>query len=770
MDEAIWHMERAYEVQPANNAIQRELQRLYGKRDGIEPPKIRLTRAALARMYIKGDLYEQAINELRSTQDPITQRPDLYVLLAQVYFLSGKRVDAAQVANQLLKRLPFCFEANRILSAILTESDRADEAKGYRQRLIALDPYAAHTSPAALTPDEVPDSAVSLEKLEWNPDLTPADMLSQPEWASSLGVEIEDEEQVDESLPEWLDELDEPPPSLEAGSEEPIDSQVLPEDIQDTQMPADDIFEQSPDDDSIPAWMKDAGWEASSEAEEDVSVSISKNDDEESSPDDLVPADLPEWVQAIAPSEDALKNEQYTDEERLEVESESPPVETSALPWLEETLPSSTDTVATWLEEKEPHIPEDAQLDLETGEPIEIPDWLRDLKQDEIPPVPGEYTPDQEIEESLGEGTLEQVAEEGSGSELEKPVRRIALGAAAGILAATHDEDEPTDRDMDEALPESEAEVSDYIEATESIELEDQPLVVTETDDILPEWLKEPEAEPSSDQPELLHPEDQIEPSEEVDEVEIEDTGDQVTDEPEVPVTETTPQFETEDVAPKEDMLVADSEIEGEFPPASPEETLETQIPQDLDEIASGSDDLTPSLAPEGEPPATLEDDEAFAWLEGLAAKQGVDEAMLLSSDEHKDEPPDWVQADAIELSVESAEEADHVENEVDLPESIAPESEDTAEELPEWLMGIQPSDEDVAEPSLAESSEIPDWLKQAEIASSETVRPDGEEVDSQQEAVSAEEIPDWLKSTSAIAGVASVAAIVDEDARSDAA
>ena len=35
MDEAIWHMERAFESQPSNAAIQGELQRLYGRRDGM---------------------------------------------------------------------------------------------------------------------------------------------------------------------------------------------------------------------------------------------------------------------------------------------------------------------------------------------------------------------------------------------------------------------------------------------------------------------------------------------------------------------------------------------------------------------------------------------------------------------------------------------------------------------------------------------------------------------------------------------------------------
>ena len=66
LDAAIWHMERAFEVQPSNAAIQAELQRLFGRRDGVEPPKIRLTRGALAHMYVQGELFPQAISEIRS--------------------------------------------------------------------------------------------------------------------------------------------------------------------------------------------------------------------------------------------------------------------------------------------------------------------------------------------------------------------------------------------------------------------------------------------------------------------------------------------------------------------------------------------------------------------------------------------------------------------------------------------------------------------------------------------------------------------------------
>ena len=66
LDDAIWHMERAFETQPSNAAIQSELQRLYGRRDGVQPPRIRMTRGALAHMYVQGELYPQAISDIKS--------------------------------------------------------------------------------------------------------------------------------------------------------------------------------------------------------------------------------------------------------------------------------------------------------------------------------------------------------------------------------------------------------------------------------------------------------------------------------------------------------------------------------------------------------------------------------------------------------------------------------------------------------------------------------------------------------------------------------
>jgi predicted Zn-dependent protease len=107
---------RAFEVQPYNAAIQDELRRLYGKRDGLEPPKVRLTRGALARMYARGNLCQQAIGELRAALSDDPQRPDLQVLLARMYHLDGQKVEAVETSTALLKKFPNCLEANRLLS------------------------------------------------------------------------------------------------------------------------------------------------------------------------------------------------------------------------------------------------------------------------------------------------------------------------------------------------------------------------------------------------------------------------------------------------------------------------------------------------------------------------------------------------------------------------------------------------------------------------------------------------------------------------------
>src|SRR5512146_2836703 len=198
LDEAIWHMERAFEVQPSNPAIQSELQRLYGRREGVQPPRIRMTRGALAQMYVQGELYPQAISEIKGVLKDDPARMDMQVLLARAYYKSGLKNDAAEVASTVLRSNPYCLDANRVLVDILG-ADHPESVQSYRQRVVELDPYAAQVTSSVFLSDEVPNMAVTLERLDWNGQ--PVGM--QADWQETQAISLESTPPQDQQ-PDWL--------------------------------------------------------------------------------------------------------------------------------------------------------------------------------------------------------------------------------------------------------------------------------------------------------------------------------------------------------------------------------------------------------------------------------------------------------------------------------------------------------------------------------------------------------------------------------------
>jgi tetratricopeptide (TPR) repeat protein len=275
LDEAIWHMERAFEVQPSNAAIQGELQRLFGRRDGVEPPRIRLTRGALARMYVQGELYNQAISEIRAVlgQDP--KRTDLQVLLADAYFRNGQKTDAADGCAELLGQYPYCLDANRLMTEILPGAQGSEAGQQYRQRVSELDPYATFAAESVFHTETVADGAVTLERLDYTGQAK--------DTGAVLGIELEPTSTpADRSAREskWIvspraDEL--------AGSHVPES------------------------DSGVPDFLRDAGWSASGREVADAAQSVAP------APEFVpaaVPADLPAWVKALAPADESEGPEQ----------------------------------------------------------------------------------------------------------------------------------------------------------------------------------------------------------------------------------------------------------------------------------------------------------------------------------------------------------------------------------------------------------------------------------------------------------------------------
>lgn len=182
--QAIWHLERAYEQKPSDQTVQEELRQLYAQRSGAPVQgKLQLTRAALARQYINGMLFDQALIELRAALHETPARVDLQLLLAETMWETQHPIEAGEIAVAILKKLPYCLPANRILARLWLQHERPNDAQVFLDRIAAVDPYAARQ---ILRPDsDAPD----------------------PNILQQLNVDLySDAEQSGES-PTWLDEL-----------------------------------------------------------------------------------------------------------------------------------------------------------------------------------------------------------------------------------------------------------------------------------------------------------------------------------------------------------------------------------------------------------------------------------------------------------------------------------------------------------------------------------------------------------------------------------
>jgi tetratricopeptide (TPR) repeat protein len=168
---AVDHMERAFELQPANPTIQDELKRLYKARDGVEPVRVRLTRGALIKMYARSNLFSQAIAEIRVALNEHSDRFDLEVTLAKMLIQSRQNIEAVECCLNIISKYPFCFDANLILVQTLKETAVAKDVNVFQNRLIELDPYYKFVSKERPDVYSIPDIAVSIDERQNAPSL-----------------------------------------------------------------------------------------------------------------------------------------------------------------------------------------------------------------------------------------------------------------------------------------------------------------------------------------------------------------------------------------------------------------------------------------------------------------------------------------------------------------------------------------------------------------------------------------------------------------------
>ncbi len=289
LEAAIWHMERAFELDSSTTAIQIELKRLYMLRDGETPQKIRLTKGALIRMYAKGGMLHEAIAETLNKFPSMDDRPDIQTLLATLYFQTDQHAAAVDLCQKILQTLPYCFDANLILYHLSSSSEDAGQNEDFRFRILETNPYYAFVQDFNVDVTSIPDDSVMMPRFD--PDLW--DGGSEPEviptWlADKTGtVEQSSTNDVEETLLPgnsassvgMASDLELEAPSLESN-----------ESVMDTQHVSPEL--------DLPEWMTETDNETEEHTvEEEPSVS------EKTSPPDVLPADVPDWIKEMAPSQ-----------------------------------------------------------------------------------------------------------------------------------------------------------------------------------------------------------------------------------------------------------------------------------------------------------------------------------------------------------------------------------------------------------------------------------------------------------------------------------
>jgi tetratricopeptide (TPR) repeat protein len=132
------YIQRAYELQPNNPHIRREYERLLPPSSDDET-QVKLTPAALARLYLIEEMYQSARQELDVLVRDDPTRFDLRVALAEALFRLGQLRECAKQAQEILTTLPYCVKANLLLGYAWVESG-VREGEVYMKRAREIDP------------------------------------------------------------------------------------------------------------------------------------------------------------------------------------------------------------------------------------------------------------------------------------------------------------------------------------------------------------------------------------------------------------------------------------------------------------------------------------------------------------------------------------------------------------------------------------------------------------------------------------------------------
>jgi len=726
LDEAIWQLERAFEINPGNAEIRKELQRLYSDRDGAAPQKLKLTSAALGRLYMREELYQRAIDEFRAVLEEDPERADIQIALAQALSWSEQRQEAARICEALLEQYPNCLKANLILGEILLSAGRQPEAQSLLDTAQAMDPESVVAHELFHDKSPLPPGTVTVPRLdreELDEQLeelkSEAPVADKGTGARKEGPPSDAGKRLDEATPDWLRKLQEE--EKEATPEEV----ATPSEAQE-----------------MPAWLRELA-EESPEQTTDVA-------DAGGPPGHEIDEGIPQWLGDLKEEAGDLPSEEIV-----------PPIgpETVAQPDEEmgakaqEILAQPEGAAGPFQAEGEviQPVPSSVEPEEEPGEPDETPDWLRSLRQEAASDQPAQepIVGEQEVESVLSATALS----EGEFAAPEEEPSNITGQTMDRLRETMPDESASIDEIMT-WMEESKALLGEgEIPAAALEELqpaqESEPLSETTEQEQMPTWLRDlrPEAEGAE---EALLEEDSGAPTEE---------AAIPTQEDEIPtwLREMKPKAMDDEVLPPPQEVgsgLEDEDVAGELEEAG---------------LLAGLEPISEEVFPEAEETAAAERvlEEEAAMEEAVIAPEAPtmvppEEPGLPMANE--EEMPSWLR-DLREETARGEPPAPRVEAETPAPETAMPGAEE--EEMPSWLhdlreeaareepsvpQGEPRSPAEDTSPAIVVEEEMPSWLRQlrAEATGVEPpYQPEGGELPPEATEplpTGEEEVPPWLQ------------------------
>lgn len=799
INQAIWHLERAFEQAPSNQNLQDEIKALYTAKGLPTPRKIRLTSGALARLYARGRLYPQAIKELEKAISQDSERLDLQALLATVLWESHYEIRAGRVAAEVYKRLPFSLDANRILALMWLNVGNKDEAQPFLARVREIDPYLAYE--IENNGQKAPADIVNLPRLDYASERGSAHTESA-DWVTSIdSIEVSQTggltppRQIEDfslsgdmgtgslPTPDWLEKALNAPISDSPGEQRPFS---MIEDVQGSGTPHSETIAAS-------VRAGTTGW---------LDELFTSGERPSGPPLTMMGAadkDNPDWLNEVL-------------EEEQKGASTSPPIPPSppAIPetpldetssWLGDIVGSDTSSVPYtspeevnggttpfWLKEA---MREQKKESPQAAVEEDSDEWLQDLvkKEDEIHPFGPIETPPLNITRE----DVHDAWEAEYGGETQSPLHGTPdteTSPEFGVISP----------------PEANADMPDWmrdqIELAENKEFHDNEDVPETPEDELPQWLSELDPVSTAEDGISTRPlneklggkDDRETPSfdlaelfADVDSTEAIQEGEKVSAPYEEPNDDENPEMLDIDWDSEEDAMAwlegLAADLDPNFESSSP--VAESPIPGDDfdlnallgDEISSvvssssESGDLPDWLSSESdsESAATVSDDDPFAWLNSELDKQGFSSEQSVSEAAEPDIPPmtsgtsplDGVAAPASEEDLPSwLKDIEEKGPAIDTGLTEIPIEEDELAWLDESLANAPRIDTDElsaifdleeaetsSEPEAiqAEEEELPDWLFETTGVGIER-----EEIEPALELGESDDLPDWLKDISA--------------------